>query len=714
MRKEERRKIYNRIASMVEVGDIFYTYYNNCLYLIQITNILSRSDEGACEFRELNPNLFINYVKDYYLTNKIDNLKQLLGKSSLKLLDNKEEVKILSDNSKLNDFSNKNNIEKVNNNLLIKMTGSLTKPNHFLFDEQENLCLMLEYGLFEEGILDGQKYHISSLKNDKEAILPRETSILFEVYVPYNFTGSVQKMYDPHLGELNNYYIKIRKDKDIGKGLIYFRKIKSLDSFLKESYHLSTKLLIDCKNLECGFAKPFAFEANTPDTIINKHGDTYPFAYIYNYLNIRAMNYGMSKKIFINEFSKFYQPKISGLNNFSSSEIETLLDNYLIFNLYTGFYSGYDTRKYISNGYYLFDKGFFSIIYKYLSKDNSIERIYQINPKLKQERERFEVFTLSADEFEIVKNIFISSKDLNDFLNQNYNYFKNQLIKTFKKGSILTENIYQRAKEIKELFFNLCSNSNDYYEDENKIYNTIKLSPENGVISFHNNDNELITYQMPNWNKINDNYILNYLIDDYMNFKIFVYSADELDKYKVIDITHYVEKNSPVAIKKINNPLTKLIEALGYLHSIGYEQLRMSIFFAPNGLSLRVVISVKDDFDSITGFVLKDIDHDHVFHYSTSQKFYYFNNQNSYEKSSPIEVANKLLEKYPDLERLGHRLDKEYVKWFQSIIKLAEKEIFPYAYDDNGYSALSFGAIKLTNNKKIKFAPTDSNRIKII
>ena len=153
----------------------------------------------------------------------------------------------------------------------------------------------------------------------------------------------------------------------------------------------------------------------------------------------------------------------------------------------------------------------------------------------------------------------------------------------------------------------------------------------------------------------------------------------------------------------------------------------MSIFFAPNGLSLRLVISVKDDFDSIIGFVLKDIDHDHVFHYSTSQKFYYFNNQNSYEKSSPIEVANKLLEKYPDLERLGHRLDKEYVKWFQSIIKLAEyvkwfqsiiklaeKEIFPYAYNDSGYNALSFGAIKLTNNKKIKFAPTDSNRIKII
>ena len=92
----------------------------------------------------------------------------------------------------------------------------------------------------------------------------------------------------------------------------------------------------------------------------------------------------------------------------------------------------------------------------------------------------------------------------------------------------------------------------------------------------------------------------------------------------------------------------------------------------------------------------------------------YFDNQNSYEKSSPIEVANKLLEKYPDLERLWHRLDKEYVKWFQSIIKLAEKEIFPYAYDDNGYNALRFGAIKLTNNKKIKFAPTDSNNIKII
>ena len=35
----------------------------------------------------------------------------------------------------------------------------------------KRIYLSLEYGLFEEGILDNQKYHISSIDNNNESVL---------------------------------------------------------------------------------------------------------------------------------------------------------------------------------------------------------------------------------------------------------------------------------------------------------------------------------------------------------------------------------------------------------------------------------------------------------------------------------------------------------------------------------------------------------------
>ena len=412
----------------------------------------------------------------------------------------------------------------------------------------KRIYLSLEYGLFEEGILDNQKYHISSIDNNNESVLPRETSLLFEVYVPFNFTDSLHERdsfveYDEELDDyIETYYQLIRRKKrDEGDGLIYFRKIKSIDSFLRESKHLSTKLLLDCEDLSCGFAKPFNFEVNVPENITNDHGDTYPFAFLFTFLHQKGSHYGMSKRIFINEFSKYYQPKIGGIYNFTSKEIESLLDRYLIFNLYTGFYSGYDSLEYCKGGYYLLDKTFFKILYIYLSKDNTIERIYQIVSKLKVERQHFEVFTLTKEEFRTVKSIFLKSKNIDDFIQKTYDHFKKKLTPFDHEELPLYKQIYKREIEIIDIIKQVSKSSRDYYVYSDHVYRSIKYSPVDGVISFIDEYQKSESFSLPNWDSYLDNYIINYLIKCNIDYRIFVYSKDELDKYRIVNLKEELE-----------------------------------------------------------------------------------------------------------------------------------------------------------------------------
>lgn len=526
MRKEDRRKVYNRIRAMVEVGDVFYTLYQNNLYLLQVKEVLDNRFEGACLFEMIDPYEFTSQINDYYLDHKPAKMKQLLSKAAKRLLAAPKTQSPLLQNLTPMQLSEVNLPAQVN---------SLVPLGGIDFMLETELHLMLELGLFEEILYDGVKYRIPSINNDRESIIGRQEAQFFDVYVPYNFTGplDLNNIYrNPYYNPFD--YIRERKKYDYGNGVIYFKRLHSIDTFYEEVYGLNYNLLLDIEDIQCGFAKPYGFESNIQQTITNHAGNSYPFCVVYQYITSRAQVYGMNQKIFINEFSRYYQPKIGGLYDFSSEEIKKLINTYLIFSPFTGFYSYWDTKEYLNGGYYVFDKTFFKVIYNNLVKNNKIDSINDIHvPKL-SDRQKFEYFTISKDEFTTIKNIFFKSSNLDDFLNACYEYFKYECVSNFGVNEAQTIRILEREKELRVLFASLCEKSCDLYDYGHALKKSIILDQNTGLVEILNENGAFDTFYVQNWDSMIDNYILNYFIDDGVEFRKLHYSIESIDKMRII------------------------------------------------------------------------------------------------------------------------------------------------------------------------------------
>lgn len=50
------------------------------------------------------------------------------------------------------------------------------------------------------------------------------------------------------------------------------------------------------------------------------------------------------------------------------------------------------------------------------------------------------------------------------------------------------------------------------------------------------------------------------------------------------------------------------------------------------------------------------------------------------------ELALNILNETPNLKELAKGKDPKYVKWFEEVLKLSRNKIFPYGFDDGGYS----------------------------
>ena len=149
-----------------------------------------------------------------------------------------------------------------------------------------------------------------------------------------------------------------------------------------------------------------------------------------------------------------------------------------------------------------------------------------------------------------------------------------------------------------------------------------------------------------------------------------------------------------------------LYEALSCLHKRGYEKLRVMSFYSPSGCFFRSVISVKENFDK-TGFVCEEDERYPMFKHTTGAGFDYFD-EGSFENKSVEELADKILEKYPEFKELGRGEDKEYLIWYSKVLDLVRKGHYPYAFEDYGYDIYYVGKIELTNGDYIEYAPPGS------
>lgn len=155
-----------------------------------------------------------------------------------------------------------------------------------------------------------------------------------------------------------------------------------------------------------------------------------------------------------------------------------------------------------------------------------------------------------------------------------------------------------------------------------------------------------------------------------------------------------------------NNPIISLFEAVAYLHGKGYERLRVMASVAPSGMSYRICISSKTHFDNKTGFVICKWDNDEVYRYSNGQEFMFFNDHAWLEDASIEEIADKLLSKYPKLEKEGNGKDEEYAAWFLKLLEKVKEGKYPYAFEDYGYDIFEEGKIRFLNSDdSIEYAP---------
>lgn len=153
-----------------------------------------------------------------------------------------------------------------------------------------------------------------------------------------------------------------------------------------------------------------------------------------------------------------------------------------------------------------------------------------------------------------------------------------------------------------------------------------------------------------------------------------------------------------------NNSILKLFEAISLLHKCGYQKLRIMTYISPTGCNLRCELSNKESFDK-TGFVIKlgKV----LYSYSSGAGYNYFEDEISMENSAVEELANKLLDKCPEIAIKCKGDDINYVKWFEKVLDKVRKGNYPYAFEEYGYDIYSAGGILLTNDDLIEYAPMD-------
>ena len=141
----------------------------------------------------------------------------------------------------------------------------------------------------------------------------------------------------------------------------------------------------------------------------------------------------------------------------------------------------------------------------------------------------------------IILTIFLKSKNIDNFIQKTYDHFKKKLTPSDHEELPLYKQIYKREKEIIDFIKQVSKSSRDYYVYSDHVYRSIKYSPVDGVISFIDEYQKSVSFSLPNWDSYLDNYIINYLIKCNLDYRIFVYSKDELDKYSIVNLKEELE-----------------------------------------------------------------------------------------------------------------------------------------------------------------------------
>ena len=115
------------------------------------------------------------------------------------------------------------------------------------------------------------------------------------------------------------------------------------------------------------------------------------------------------------------------------------------------------------------------------------------------------------------------------------------------------------------------------------------------------------------------------------------------------------------------------------LHAMGYEQLRIAPAVAPSGLFWRLSIGPASNTLPEHGAELRDFHH--AAHYSSGALDEYFDWKDA-GNDTPAELAEKFVERFPELAAEGKGPDPDYVRWYQDMLQATEPDGLVSAYAD--------------------------------
>lgn len=116
------------------------------------------------------------------------------------------------------------------------------------------------------------------------------------------------------------------------------------------------------------------------------------------------------------------------------------------------------------------------------------------------------------------------------------------------------------------------------------------------------------------------------------------------------------------------------------LHNQGYQRLRIAPGMSASGIYWRCTITHAGNISRGHGAMLDEQD-GLVARYTTGMENRYFDWTDA-EEDNASELAQKFLERFPELCQKSLGKDEQYVRWYQTMLEFAERNQFPVAYAD--------------------------------
>lgn len=123
----------------------------------------------------------------------------------------------------------------------------------------------------------------------------------------------------------------------------------------------------------------------------------------------------------------------------------------------------------------------------------------------------------------------------------------------------------------------------------------------------------------------------------------------------------------------------KVLRLVQELHVLGYQRLRIAPGMSASGMDWRCAITDRANTLRVHGARMRDWDL--CAHYTTGQKRKYFG-WTDVAHARPIELAQRFLERYPEIAESGRGEDWQYAGWYLWMMHLTYPRAFPYAYAD--------------------------------